>query len=446
MQALALTLIETLKPDRYGDPALVLDPAGIDQISIALNAAGAPADGPPPPPTIAAAGMALLKDRHYLAAAHLAAAGGDAPSLIHCQAMALHKLRAQDALSALIATHGHLVDTSPLLRKTFDNLRIKNQIGLTVQSHREFVDGAPATLDQALTRLRLNLSQPPSARETRLFELRAIPGEQLDDFIRRFRWGHRAADYLRFLRQFDRTARGTGNKRATHQNIRKLAQQVAKIFVPPDPDILLQASDGGRRSVVLCIAHAGISSPFRLIPVPEGLIPAQVLANGKTNLDRTDWPGRQLGVSGDFQRDFLKLVKLTKKEPHLIRIAPDGASGTGLLPFDFLGGQVNIGQGAATLGWHAQAAVVFSASRWQDNRLHLDYRLGPVVDKATGREAFDRAFYDFYLNCCRNLVMGPPEDMASPGGGFWSFLRSQEEEITPSAVPGHTPQTEPRNI
>ena len=36
-------------------------------------------------------------------------------------------------------------------------------------------------------------------------------------------------------------------------------------------------------------------------------------------------------------------------------------------------------------------------------------------------EVFERAFYDFYLGCLRQIVTGPPEDMA-PNGGFWRFL------------------------
>lgn len=442
-----------LPADRFPDPVLALTPEILDRIVASLReGVGMVAQelGVTPKVVLNRPGsrrrvvleavFRLHDAKHMVDCAHLAAASGlTHPRLLFIWVRALEQLRATQSLVALIAR----LEADPALpaktRRNLLDLRMHNQTGLIAADHQVFMEGRPpATLAEALRRLPapgIDWVTPRMAQV--LASERGLSGEAALDFARRLNWGRAAVDYLAFLKYYAWPASGgpePGQGGPDDAAVRALAGQLKALMVPPDPNPLVAAARAGK-SIVLVSAHAGLTVVAPWIMTETGLPLLGISAKSPTNL--TDPKEKTLGTHGNFQADFLKAVKILRREPHLVQLMPDGGLGGASATHLFRGRELALGQGAVTMAWQGQAAVFFFNTRWRDDgRMEIYVETGPVAEKGGDRAAFDRAFHDFYLGCLDAIVMGPPEDMA-PGGGFWRCLEN------PPANPFATPRILP---
>ncbi len=114
---------------------------------------------------------------------------------------------------------------------------------------------------------------------------------------------------------------------------------------------------------------------------------------------------RSLFDAGQLQQVVALCAAANEFHPALIRL---------------FGRTIRLGQGASTLAYIARAATFFSGTRWEDGRVQVYLRPGPVADQGMDRKDFDRAFYAFYLACLKEIVLGNAEDLA--GGVIWQLL------------------------
>ena len=242
------------------------------------------------------------------------------------------------------------------------------------------------------------------------------------EFTRRLLWGVAVFRYTAFISHCSTkidAARDRGEAMSNDEvQVFALFNQIDSVIHPPDLSPLERARDEGR-SIVIVEAHAGTSLLSNLGLPALGMPLSIVSASAKQSADPRNF---NIATSGNYvQADFLKLVKLFKKEKRLVRLSPDGPAGDSL-EFDLFDRTIALGQGAATLAFHGRAATFFCTSRWDGIHFQLGFKPGPVAGDFQQREDFERAFYDFYLGCLKDIVLGAPEDMAI-NGGFWRFLQ-----------------------
>lgn len=221
-------------------------------------------------------------------------------------------------------------------------------------------------------------------------------GLDLDVWTRRYAWGRAARDAIALVGIADRD----------DPLLAPLVRSLGGVVTPCDWTPVTSAVAAGR-SVLVASMHAGVGG------TATGDVPGHVpqIKVGRGAATRLDGNRKTLGVGGALAADFMRVVKTVRNEPHVIGILPDGPDGREQRVLPLLGGEVSIGAGAAALAWHARALTVFFATRWSDGRLEAYLTAGPVADPAGDREAFEAAFNRFYVDCTRQVIVGPPEDI-----------------------------------
>ena len=251
--------------------------------------------------------------------------------------------------------------------------------------------------------------------------LRTEVDQTTEEFRTRIGWGFSVQRYLMFINQSARMVRSTppqGRALSSDEvKVMALFKQIDSVLLPPDLTLLEQARDAGL-SLVILDAHAGVSLLSSLGQDRLDLPRTVISFRAEHSADPRNF--NIATGSNDVQTQVLKLTKLLKKQQRLVRLAPDGAEGEPLT-FELCGRTIKLGQGAAMLAYHGRAAMFFACSHWNGSAFQISFLPGPVATDAEPREVFERAFYDFYLGCLRQIVTGPPEDMA-PNGGFWRLL------------------------
>ena len=330
-------------------------------------------------------------------------------------------LKRLEALSAL-ATAPLLPDAPEEVRKAQYGLRLSSHAGPSVEDHFREWGPVPRSLEAAFADLRTDHMRTENLRDltTALMIARqetVLDAATMED---RLAWGRAAGDYMFFLARFRGRNAQRPDLNADERQIVALANAVEAMYQPADMTAFLARRDEGR-SLLVAENHAGSTSFNRKILRRSGLPDTLVAGNSRTDLETQD--AMKLGVRGDSNRDFLKLVKILKRQQRLIRIFPDGHAGE-RRDMPFLGTTVSFGLGAATLAWHANAAVFTSGSSWRDGRLGMVLHEGPLVDKTADRDAFDDAFYSFYAEKLRAIALGPPEDIVGHGGIWTTLIRA----------------------
>lgn len=337
----------------------------------------------------------------------------------------LRSLGRMDDLRAL-ATADLDLQAAPEMSKAQYKLRLNNGIGPTVADYEREWGPVPLSLEQALADLRTEQAFTEDL-DLLCHALMVARRERVlskEELLAKLAWGRAAGDFLFFLSRF-RAARVRNQKfevmSAGAKQIVAIAEEAERMYQPADMSALHKRRDEGR-SLLIAEKHAGSTAFNRRVLLSVGLPDTLVAGNSPTVLDPNG--SITLGLRGDFRKDFMKLVKIVKRQQRMIRIFPDGPAGE-RWPTEFMGTNVSFGLGGSMLAWHANAAVFTSGSRWQNGRLSMTISEGPVVDK-TGpdggdRDAFDHAFYSFYANELEKVAMGPPEDIVCRGG-IWGEL------------------------
>ncbi|QEW23971.1 Vi polysaccharide export protein VexE (plasmid) [Marinibacterium anthonyi] len=439
-----------IQPTRFAEPALLLGPEQSQRLAGAL-AQGLDRVGQDigvkPKVVLARPGsrrrvvletvFALHDAGALVECVHLSAASGLTHArMLYLWVRALEQLRATTSLMALITRLESDPELPSKIRRNLLDLRMHNQTGLIAADHQVFVDGpVPATLAEALKTLPApGIDWVPPRMVLSLALERGLEGDAAQAFAARLNWGRAAVDYLTFLKYYAWPASGgpqPGQGGPDDGAVRALAGQLKALMVLPDPNPLVAAAKAGK-SIVLVSAHAGLTVVAPWIMLDAGLPLIGISAKSPTDL--THPREKTLGTHGNFQADFLKAVKILRREPHLVQLLPDGGFGGASLTHRFRGRDLALGQGAAMMAWQGQAAVFFFGTRWRDDgRMEIYVETGPVAEKGGDRAAFDTAFYDFYLGCLDAIVMGPPENMA-PGGGFWRCLEGNPADLLAASM------------
>lgn len=248
----------------------------------------------------------------------------------------------------------------------------------------------------------------------RLFALRGEADDALPDFRARLLWGNAVFGYLHFLLTLTdglrrRMAMGETLEEEDELRILDLLHQADALETPADYTLLRQARDAGK-SIVLTGAHLGyfgtISTRHYALEMPY----TQVVnyAFGGANDDSLVMLSP---VSEGMQIAYAKLIKRMRAAPRLIEIYPDGGEGQGQHEMDFMGERIRLGLGACNMALLGRAAVFFHHRGWRAGKMHIEFTPGPVAGPETDGPAFTAAFAEFYLDCVRKILLGPPENI-----------------------------------
>ena len=311
--------------------------------------------------------------------------------------------------------------TSEMVHAQYE-VRLRNGVGPNVADYERNWGPIRSSLDAALSDLRTEEAQTDEL-ERQAHALMVVRKERVltkDEFIAKLAWGRVAGDYLLFLLRF-RTGwlvwRKTQSQSSEVKQIMALADEAKRMFQPGDMGEIHRRRDEGR-SILFAEKHAGCTIFRQQFLNKVGLPDTLVAANSPTTFDLN---GRiAVGLRGDFRKDFMKLVKIVKRNQRMIRIFPDGPAGE-QRETPFLDTTVPIGMGGEMLAWQSNAAVFSTGSTWRDGRLSMTVAAGPVVDRNADREDFEEAFYAFYAAELEKIALGPPEDVANRGG-IWRDL------------------------
>lgn len=303
---------------------------------------------------------------------------------------------------------------------------MRHGIGLTLQDQRPFWGEPGPDLAATLARIdrapftRLFTRPFTAALLDRLVAIRAAAGvvEDAADFARRLTWGLAAEMYLRFLFLARRPPGLWRDADPETRAFQALCAQIDPLHRVETAAPFAAARATGR-SIVITRAHTGVSCYFGRQFADPGLPQIRIAANSKEDQSTKD--NVAFATRGDFKLNFVKLVKMIRKTPSFVSIFPDGGFGGDLVSSDLFGSQIRLGQGAATLAWHGRAETFFYCGVWRDG--HVVSRLvpGPSATDFDDRAAFDAAFYGFYIDQLRQIVLGPAEDMVG-NAGFWPML------------------------
>lgn len=350
------------------------------------------------------------------------------PRLVRMHALCLESLGSRDELSRFLAED---VDEAVLpdhLAETLFMMRLRLGINVSTSDYRRYWGEPSADIGAALTNLPVErfMTNKNAALTTAVLAIRGEGSADHEAFARRLAWGTAAQKYLQILARLTKLLRQRQNRGLAlddeEKQILVLGQQSRDLAEPCDTAAFRAVTPG--RSVLLSRAHAGINTALAELDKQTGLELILITANARTRL-ASDGEMR-LGTRGDFQTGFLKLVKTLRRSPRLIRIFPDGNAGE-QGAFELLGRKVQLGLGGATLAWHGQAATFFAGTCWQGTRIQPYLRVGPVADHAGSREDFEAAFHEFYLDCLKDILLGPPEDMVG-AGGIWRAIIGEHDQ------------------
>lgn len=245
--------------------------------------------------------------------------------------------------------------------------------------------------------------------------------DDFEEYERRAHWGNNAQYYVRdFL--------------ATSKSILRYAEEGNSVDpadlawatqASADVDALLprfptEQIDEYRRlgkSVVVCVSHLGAHRFLELMGERQQMDFYKIgTGKGGYRAKGTFNPTEDIG------RQIAGLAQLARKEPQLIALAPDGHHGDIHRQFPFLGRQVSIAQGAASLACLIRGLTVYFGVYWAGKNVELVFKRGPSYEKGDNREDFFARWNDFYLGCLKEVVLGPPENLRF-SGGIWRDIR-----------------------
>lgn len=246
-----------------------------------------------------------------------------------------------------------------------------------------------------------------------------------DVFRQRLQWSALANLYLsgiNYARRMNaaKTRDGGALTKVERQILRNSREQsnLAEEF---DNSLLLAAKAEGH-SIMILQSHGDMRGFVRAALASIDL-PLSFIGNGKTPPERPGDLHLSTSNEADLPFGFAKLAKLMRKGPRLVRIFPDGHSGSEVRTVDVLGTPVDIRMGGAMLAYFGNAALFFASTRWTGKGFAVDLLPGPVIAKGTSREDCYQMFADFYAACMRKIVLGAPEDMGLVGGMWQTILQ-----------------------
>lgn len=237
------------------------------------------------------------------------------------------------------------------------------------------------------------------------------------DFEKRAAWGHNASQ---FIRDYLGALSKADDLGFDPDQLKSLRHEAGSICEEIDFSVMTDTLASGR-SIVVTIAHVGFMNllvrQFRDVDFPLVHIGANSVKADKATNDN------YFLARGNVQAAFLKLIKKLRKEPAVVLIAPDGPYGSDMKDLDFLGTQIQLAQGAPMIAYQTKAKSVYLGSTWSGDTVKPYFREGPTPTTETDRETWNDTWFEFYLNCMKEVVEGPPENMRLYSG-IWNTIRS----------------------
>ncbi len=372
------------------------------------------------------AAQRLSRQSEFGAAAVLAFSAGRSVPLLKVLIRALEESRRPDLVTKFLTEVGTRDHFSQGVMEYLFQMRMKYRVGLSPDDHIRFWGPIDKSLPDVLANLKEGPGMYRHAQQLAqvLTQMRGNPGERAVDVLAGLKSGFAAEHYARFAvvlsRMIENDQFDTSDPAA--QQMADLCLAMKDIYIEPDYTELDQQIANGR-GIVILRAHTGMTAyfaqNFRHVTLPHVSIAANESLHNDAHVGRNG--GFHLSVRGNFQTEFLRLVKAMRKSPHFVVIFPDGARGGEFVERNLLGRTIQIGQGAATLAYRGKSAVFFMGTEWRDGKCHGTLTAGPVATDFDDRDAFDTAFFDFYTAQLEQIVLGDPRDMMG-AAGFWPML------------------------
>ena len=259
-----------------------------------------------------------------------------------------------------------------------------------------------------------------------LLRIRNQPTSDLSALRNDLAWSLASGFYRKFLTAALVAIRRKGLSRVelaqTAEPIAYLESSGETNKVPANP--ALQALVASGRSVVLLQCHSGargvISSSLDDLDTPLSLVGkgARIVRIREGDFNITTGNASSLPIQ------FLKLAKLARKGPRVIRLMPDGPDGSEFGTVDLFGRKVQVGLGGASLALHGKAVLAFARTRWTGKDWAVEVEVGPDMAEVPDRAAAERLFLDFYAENLRQVLLGPPKDIGGSGGYLLSLRKA----------------------
>ena len=430
-------LAAKLAPMPISDPDWALVSCAIEDALAATNFAMSTALNPAQETLVFANAGGLLMRRAAradLALALAESAIGLKRDTMHLRGMRLEAMARLVPQDQLIAEINRLADWArqdigqkPILQRCFIRMSRDKRLPSIAATHDVLWGDSAGDIFGILGSASLRSGPEITTRALRdlLIGISALPVSDPVDFGRRIDWGRRAVAYFRFLSGaiLLQTLDPDQSIAPGAARMKALFDQSKSLQTGGDLTELRQARDAGH-SIIVMQSHSGpsfyLKGAFEALNMPSSFVHQIRLPNeapGDFNICTSDLATLPL--------EFVKLAKLIKSEPRLVRIFPDGGQGDDATTISVCGCSIKIGAGAATLAHLGRSALFFAASRWRDGKIELDITRGPVIGATMNREETGQVVAKFYAEGLQRVLQGPPEDFGM-SGGFWAdLIRSQ---------------------
>jgi hypothetical protein len=257
-----------------------------------------------------------------------------------------------------------------------------------------------------------------------LLKVRGQPEADQDALRDALAWGLAANHYRKFIsrsfqekRRRERGAGDPGPSAAYLKSCRQITEArpnrtLARLVAEGRAVVLLQSHCGVRGVVSQSLAE--LACPLSLVGRVERLVRQRT---GDFNISTS--------TPADLPLQFLKLAKLARQGPRVIRLLPDGGDGSAFADIDLFGRKVQIGLGGALLAQQGKAVLAFARTRWTGAGWAVEVDIGPDLAGVTDRAEAEALFADFYAASLRGILRGPARDIGGTGG----FLGKLRKEI-----------------
>jgi hypothetical protein len=367
--------------------------------------------------------LALCDRQEWSAVAHLTRTYGSNPALIEAHVMALVTTDAREDFVA--ADRSLMSDIRNLPEATQISLkraRIRMPAPIPAEEARIYLDKIPGSIQQAIQLIRpAPLTPNVSDLILGLRRFRRNFGQDFDDVdTNRFLWGAHVAELTRFLVRYPR--QHADRNHPWHDEIIALCDQLPAYWQAPElcDFIADQLRD---RAIMVCRFHAGIPSAAQPVTAACTLSEITIAAVGQTNLTE-GLRKKHLGLRKDVEpaKRFLQVIKIARKNPHVINIFPDGPRGADKITRQVGPLRLEIAQGAPSLAWNTKALTWFGRSDLSlDGRITSRLIRGPDPKDFRSREAYTEAFLDAMIEQWLQIALGPVQDIGGEGG-FWNYV------------------------
>ena len=257
------------------------------------------------------------------------------------------------------------------------------------------------------------------------YALRQPAEMSLAEFSTQMRLSNAISNYIDFLGLFFLGIEPKLLKGETltddEQAIYNLYRQISTLSDKPDLKTIERLKSDGH-SIVLLQAHTGFKDS-QFLGLNDWDIPITQVTNSRVRTANDKSLDVVSPVAEGIQIAYMRLIKSMRSKQRLVLIHPDGSHGQDLDEHTLLGVKVMMGKGVANIAYSGRAATFFLSTGWDGMRFKTTLIPSPSANATEERELFEDRLTTFYLDCVRDVLLGPPQNMGV-ARAFWpSFSR-----------------------